>query len=93
MVIHFPLDRRNLSEEDHLILKVLRLYYEHHLTQSEVAQRMGFSRPKVSKLISEGRARGLVKIEIAEPSEDSAALEIAVEDRYGLSEAVVVSSA
>ncbi len=93
MIIHFPLDRRNLSEEDHLILKVLRLYYEHHLNQSEVARRMGFSRPKVSKLISEGRARRFVKIEIATPGEDFAALEIAVEDRYGLSEAVVVSSA
>ena len=92
-MIRFPLARRNLSEEDHLILKVLRLYYEHHLTQNEVARRMGFSRPKVSKLISEGRARGLVKIEIAEPGEDFAALEISVEDRRGLAEAVVVASA
>ena len=93
MISRHPSDRRNLSGEDHLILKVLRLYYEHHLTQSEVARRMGFSRPKVSKLISEGRARGLVKIEIATPGEDFAALEIAVEDRHGLAEAVVASSA
>ncbi|QIN78546.1 hypothetical protein GBA65_08445 [Rubrobacter marinus] len=92
MISRYPADRRNLSEEDHLILKVLRLYYERHLTQSEVARRMGFSRPKVSKLISEGRARGLVKIEIATPGEDFAALEIAVEDRHGLAEAVVASS-
>lgn len=92
MLSRHPADRRNLSEEDHLILKILRLYYEHHLTQSEVARRMGFSRPKVSKLISEGRARGLVKIEIATPGEDFAALEIAVEDRHGLAEAVVASS-
>ena len=91
-MIRFPLDRRTLSEEDHLIIKVLRLYYERHLTQNEVARRMGFSRPKVSKLISEGRARGLVKIEIATPGEDFAALEISVEDRHGLPEAVVASS-
>ena len=63
MLTRYPADRRNLSEEDHLILKVLRLYYEHNLNQGEIARRMGFSRPKVSKLISEGRARGLVKIE------------------------------
>ena len=91
-MIPYPTDRRNLSEEDHLILKVLRLYYERHLTQSEVARRMGFSRPKVSKLISEGRSRGLVKIEIATPGEDYASLEIAVEDRLGLAEAVVAPS-
>jgi deoxyribonucleoside regulator len=92
MITRYPVDHRNLSDEDHLIMKVLRLYYGHDLTQAEVAQRMGFSRPKVSRLIAEGRARGLVKIEIAEPTGDFAPLEIALENRYGLSEALVVSS-
>ncbi|MEW6635890.1 MAG: sugar-binding transcriptional regulator [Actinomycetota bacterium] len=92
MLTPYPVDYRNLSDEDHLIIKVLRLYYEHNLTQAEVAERMGFSRPKVSKLIAEGRARGLVKIEIAEPVGDFAPLEIALENRYGLSEALVVAS-
>ena len=91
MLTRYPVDYRNLSDEDHLIMKVLRLYYEHHLTQAEVAGRMGFSRPKVSKLIAEGRARELVKIEIAEPVGDFAPLEIALENRFGLSEALVVS--
>jgi deoxyribonucleoside regulator len=93
MLTRYPVDHRNLSDEDHLIMKVLRLYYEHHLTQAEVAARMGFSRPKVSKLIAEGRARGLVKIEIAEPIGDFAPLEIELEARFGLSEALVVSPA
>ena len=91
MLTRYPVDHRNLSDEDHLIMKVLRLYYEHNLTQAEVAARMGFSRPKVSKLIAEGRARGLVKVEIAEPVGDFALLEIALENRFGLSEALVVS--
>jgi deoxyribonucleoside regulator len=85
-------DSRELSEQDHLILKVLHLYYGHDLTQAEVARRLGFSRPKVSKLISEGRARGLVKIEIAEPAGNFTPLEIALEDRYGLTEALVVAT-
>lgn len=93
MLTRYPVDHRNLSDEDHLIMKVLRLYYEHNLTQAEVAGRMGFSRPKVSKLIAEGRARGFVKIEIAEPVGDFAPLEIALENRYGVSEALVVASA
>src|ERR671914_554704 len=89
MVVRYPVDRYSLSEEDHLILKALHLYYEHDLTQAEVAARMGFSRPKVSKLLAEGRDRGLVKIEIAEPAGDSSPLEIALENRYGLEEALV----
>lgn len=90
MAVRYPIDPKTLTEEDHLILKVLRLYYERNLTQAEVASRMGFSRPKVSKLLSEGKKRGLVKIEIADPSGDFAALEISLEDRFGLKEAVVV---
>lgn len=90
MAIRYPVDYRSLSAEDHVVLKVCHLYYEHDLTQAEVAARMGFSRPKVSKLLSEGRDRGLVKIEIAEPAGDFAPLEISLEDRYGLDEAVVV---
>jgi deoxyribonucleoside regulator len=92
VAIRYPVDYRRLSEEDHLILKVLRLYYEHDLTQAEVAARMGFSRPKVSKLIAEGKYRGLVKIELAEPAGDFAELEIALEDRYGLKEALVAAT-
>lgn len=90
MAIRYPVDYRSLSTEDHVILKVCRLYYEHDLTQAQVAARMGFSRPKVSKMLAEGRDRGLVKIEIAEPAGDFAPLEIALEDRYGLEEAIVV---
>ncbi len=88
----YTVDHRSLTDHDRLILKVLRLYYEHDLNQVEVAKRMGFSRPKVSKLITEGRNRGLVKIEIAEPAGDAAPMEIALEDRYGLVEALVVAS-
>lgn len=92
MATRYMIDHRTLTDHDHLILKVLRLYYERGLNQVEVAHRMGFSRPKVSKLITEGHVRGLVKIEIAEPAGDFAPLEIALEDRYGLVEALVVDS-
>src|SRR4028118_589030 len=92
MLTRYSVDHRTLSDEDHLIMKVVRLYYEHDLTQAQVAKRMGFSRPKVSRLIAEGKTRGLVKVEIAEPTGDFVPLEISLEDRYGLSEALVVAS-
>ena len=92
MATRYPVDQRTLSEEDHVILKALYLYYEHDLTQAEVGARMGFSRPKVSKLLAEGKERGLVKIEIAEPADDLVPLEIAIEDHHGLREVVVVAT-
>ncbi|MCA1717226.1 MAG: hypothetical protein LC781_10450 [Actinobacteria bacterium] len=92
MVTRYTVDHRNLSLQDHLILKMLRLYYDHGLTQAEIGSRMGFSRPKVSKLIAAGERRGLVKIEIAEPTGGFSTLEIALEDRYGVDEALVVAT-
>lgn len=89
----YPVPPDVLTEEDHLILKVLRLYYENGMTQAQVASRLGFSRPKVSKLMAEGMSRGLVKIEIAEPTGHFGSLEIALEDRFHLKEAVVVPTA
>src|ERR687894_565439 len=62
MAVRYPVDYRGLSEEDHLILKVLRLYYEHDLTQAEVASRLGFSRPKVSKLIADSEDRDTTEL-------------------------------
>lgn len=88
----YLVDHSSLTDQDHLILKVLRLYYEHDFNQAQIASRMGFSRPKVSKLITEGRARGLVSIEIAEPEGVFSPLEIALEDRYGVDEVLVVTS-
>jgi len=93
MLTRYPVAHEGLSDEDHLIMKVVRLYYEHDLTQAQVAKRMGFSRPKVSRLLAEGKIRGLVKVEIAEPTGDFVPLEISLEDRYGLAEALVVDSA
>ena len=92
MALHYPVDDHALTEEDRLILKALHLYYEHNLTQAEVALRLGFSRPKVSKLLAEGRERSLVKIEIAEPAGDFSPLEIALENRCGLEEGLVVTT-
>ena len=92
MVSRYLVDHRSLSDHDRLILHALRLYYERNHTQAEVADRMGFSRPKVTRLIAEGRARGLVSIAIAEPAGGFTPLEIALEDRYSLDEAVVVAS-
>jgi|SRR5215207_2878100 len=92
MVTRYPIDHHNLSEHDRLILHALRLYYEHDLTQAEIADRMGFSRPKVTRLIAEGRDRGLVEITIVEPAGGFTHLEIALEEHYGLDEATVVAS-
>lgn len=85
-------DGPRMSERDRTIVKALRLYYDQDLTQAEVARRLRFSRAKVSKLLAEGRARGLVRIEIAYSGADHLELGLALEDRFHLVEAAVAGT-
>lgn len=45
-----------------------RLYYLEDLTQAEIARRLGTSRASVSRLLSEARRRGIVRIDISSPA-------------------------
>ena len=49
------------------LVEISRLYYERDLTQAEISKRMNISRPAVSKLLSEARLRGIVRIDIKSP--------------------------
>jgi DNA-binding transcriptional regulator LsrR (DeoR family) len=74
------------------LVEISRLYYERNLTQAEIAERMNISRPAVSKMLSEARIRGLVKIEIQSPfmSDDSLLQELNA--AYNLKGGVIVPS-
>lgn len=47
-----------------LLHEVASLYYLDEITQAEIAERLGMSRPGVSRLLAEARRRGIVRIEI-----------------------------
>ncbi len=47
-----------------------RLYYLEDATQAEVASRLGISRSAVSRLLSDARRRGIVRIEVVAPVEE-----------------------
>ena len=50
-----------------------RLYYLEDATQAEIAARLGVSRPTVSRLLSEARRAGIVRIEVVAPMEEDGA--------------------
>lgn len=47
-----------------LLRELATLYYKEDITQAEIAERFGMSRPGVSRLLAEARRRGIVRIEI-----------------------------
>ncbi|GAN35672.1 sugar-binding transcriptional regulator [Lacticaseibacillus paracasei] len=75
-----------------LILKVAILYYEHNLTQEEVASRVGVSRPAISKLLQRAKDLGLVRFFIQDINKDIIELEVALQEKYHLTNVKVVSS-
>lgn len=79
------------EEREHieLLLRVARAYYEAGAGQGEIASEIGYSRSTISRLLTEARARGVVRIMIAHPLERQMALEKALVDRFGLRSARV----
>lgn len=79
--------------DDRLTLRAAYLYYRSGLTQAQVAERLGVSRVKVGRLLASAERRGIVRIDIRHPESRLTDAEVALEQRYGLREAVVVASA
>ena len=46
-----------------------RAYYEHNETQAEIAARMGVSRATVSRLLTDARESGIVRIQVVNPDQ------------------------
>lgn len=56
----------NSKTELDFLRTIAKLYYKQDFTQSEIAERCGLSRPKVSRMLTEAREKGIVKIFIAD---------------------------
>ena len=53
---------------DELLYSAAALYYLGDANQAEIAERLGTSRPTVSRLLSEARRRGIVRIDVMPPA-------------------------
>ena len=73
-----------------LINTILTLYYLEELTQTEIAQRLGFSTAKVNRLLLQAREQGYVNITIRTPFQQLFELEERLKAVFGLQEAIVI---
>lgn len=89
-----PAGLSSTPDDLRLALRAATLYYLDGLTQAEVAQRLGVSRPTAGRLIARAKAKGLVRIEVVVPPDQRDNLhadeEQELEHIFGLTEAVVV---
>ncbi len=74
-----------------IMLKVCDMYYKQDLNQEEIAQRLGLSRPTISRILKNARADGLVQIDVVPPPDISFfELERSIEHQYGLKDVIIV---
>ena len=82
---------QKIVDDNRLIVKCCKLYYEEYYTQNEICNFLGVSRPTISRMLKEGRDLGIVKIEIINPIESNfEALERQTEKRFNIREVLIV---
>ncbi len=72
-----------MSDRDQLVLAG-RLYYELGETQHAIAERLGVTRPQVSRLLKRARAEGVVEIRIVDDAPVESPAADALRSRFGL---------
>jgi DNA-binding transcriptional regulator LsrR (DeoR family) len=72
-----------------LRLRVAWMYYAEDMTQGAIAQQLGIGRVTVTRLLADARAMHEVSISLSREIADLPRLEISLERRFGLREAIV----
>ncbi len=74
------------------IMLVAEMYYTYGLTQGEIADKMGISRPWVSKLLNRAIDMGIVRIEVLSHFAGFKELQQELQDKYGIKFYIVKNS-
>jgi len=77
-------------DEQRLMTKVAKMYYEWDLNQADIAKQLGISQATVSRLFKRAREEGIVRISVNTPSGVNADLEGNLIHKFGLRDAIVV---
>ena len=76
-------------KSDRFLIKVAELYYRDGLSQQEIAQKLHTSRTSISRALIQARNEGYVQIRIQYPEQSNLGLERELEEKYGLTEALI----
>jgi DNA-binding transcriptional regulator LsrR (DeoR family) len=77
-------------EDGAILARVCWAYFKEGQTQEAVAQRLGLTRKRVNRILSEARASGFVQVTINDPIGACAELEAGLQSAFGLRRAIVV---
>lgn len=76
-------------KNDRFLIKAAELYYRDGLSQQEIAKKLHTSRTSISRALIQARNEGYVQIRIQYPEQSNLGLERELEEKYGLTEALI----
>lgn len=76
-------------KSDRFLIKVAELYYQDGLSQQQIAKKLHTSRTSISRALIQARNEGYVQIRIQYPEQSDLGLERQLEEKYGLTEALI----
>ncbi|AJY76129.1 sugar-binding transcriptional regulator [Paenibacillus beijingensis] len=79
------------EEKQAKMVDAARMYYQLDYSQQEIAQKLGVSRPTVSRFLQQAKDEGIVQIKIVDPKENNSHYAQQLEHKFRLKKAVVVS--
>ena len=80
-----------MKKNTSLIAEICRMHYMDNLSQNEISSNLRISKSAVSRLLKEGRGKGIVTFHIKDYEDRLSSLEDKLEQSFKLKEAVVVS--
>lgn len=73
-----------------LLVKVSTMYYMDGMNQQEISNRIGISRPQISRMLATAKSEGIVQISIRNPYSEEQAYERAIAETFGIHNVIVV---
>lgn len=77
-------------EERKILVKVCKMYYYESWTQEKIAEKIGVSRPMISKMLHRAREEGIIEIVIHDDDHEISTLEKEIEQLFKLKQVLVV---
>jgi len=90
-----PIIRNKVDRKEDLVatlVQVAHLYYDENLSQQEIADRLAVSRSSIAQYLQQARERGIVKIEVVNPTNNCESMALEIQDRTNLNRVFVVPS-
>ncbi len=77
-------------DEQRLMTKIAKMYYEWNLNQTDIAKQLGISQATVSRLYKRAKEEGIIRISVSVPSGVNTDLEEKLIKKFALKDATVV---